>query len=394
MLRRRVQTQGGHLLDGWRDELADAVRGVASGLLIGVPVVFTVDSWWLGEQVSPSDALALIAFSYVLTLVAVYWIGFRRGLRRGGEYFADALEAVALAIITLTVIFWTLGQIGDDESASIVVGRISVGLPAVSLGIAIANHLLGREMSPLNPDAGDASAERWGRFHSGWRLTLLKLAATAAGALFVSIAIVPTDELNEIATYVPIEHLPLVVALSLLVSYVVVFAAGFAGESRRRSRRHASAAPLARNPCRLRCRAGSLLACPLALPVRSGPRSIRDGYQDRAPGAPGLSCRCRRTACRMTLRGGGGRTAAEWITLAFSLLVVVSLVFIALREELTRDTGDGGRLSIEFDVDHVEFHDQNYYVPTSSRTRDLRQSCWRKSGSTSTTAGSRSVPPR
>ena len=225
----------GATLDGWQDELADATRGVASGLLIGIPVVFTVDSWWLGEQVAPSDALFLLAFSYALTLVAVYWIGFRRGLRRGWQYFADALEAVALAVVTLAVIFWTLGQIGDDQAASIVVGRISVALPAVSLGIAIANHLLARDMSRLDPDAGDATAERWGILHTGWRLTLLRLAATAAGALFVSVAIVPTDELNEIATQVPVENLPIIVLLSLSVSYVVVFAAGFAGESRRRS---------------------------------------------------------------------------------------------------------------------------------------------------------------
>jgi putative integral membrane protein (TIGR02587 family) len=171
-----------------------------------------------------------------LTLVTVYWVGFRRRLRRGWEYFADALEAVALAIVTLTVIFWTLGQIGDDEAISITIGRISVGLPPVSLGIAIANNLLGRDMSRLNPDRGDASAERWGKTDTGWRSTLLKLAATAAGALFISVAIVPTDELNEIATYVPIEHLPIVVMLSLLVSYLVVFAAGFAGESQRRMR--------------------------------------------------------------------------------------------------------------------------------------------------------------
>ena len=70
----------------WSDEFDDAVRGLASGFLIGIPVVFTVDSWWLGDQIGPLDSLVLLAFSYLLTLAAVYWIGFRRGLRRGWQY--------------------------------------------------------------------------------------------------------------------------------------------------------------------------------------------------------------------------------------------------------------------------------------------------------------------
>ena len=44
----------------WVDEIDDAVRGLASGFLVGIPVVFTVDSWWLGDQVTPLDALGQI----------------------------------------------------------------------------------------------------------------------------------------------------------------------------------------------------------------------------------------------------------------------------------------------------------------------------------------------
>ena len=34
-----------------------------------------------------------------------------------------------------------------------------------------------------------------------------------------------------------------------------------------------------------------------------------------------------------------------------------------MREELTRDRLEGARLSVEFDVDHIEVHDANFYVP-------------------------------
>jgi len=55
----------------------------------------------------------------------------------------------------------------------------------------------------------------------------------------VCLAIVPVGDLNDIATATPLTHLPLVILLSLLVSYSVVFAAGFSGERRR----HAQTAP-------------------------------------------------------------------------------------------------------------------------------------------------------
>src|SRR5215207_6152663 len=216
----------------WSDEIDDAVRGLASGFLIGIPVVFTVDSWWLGDQNEPLDSLTLLAFSYVLTLAAVYSIGFRRGLRRGWQYFGDAIEALALAVLALVAVFWVLGQIGDGQAPSIAVGRIAVAIAPVSLGVAIANHLLARDASRVDPEAGDASALRLG-WHDGRRRTLFELAAAAASALFLCLAIVPVDDLAAITTEVPFRNLPLVILLSLLVTYSVVFAAGFAGETRR-----------------------------------------------------------------------------------------------------------------------------------------------------------------
>src|SRR5215211_5610534 len=177
----------------WSDEFDDAVRGLASGFLIGVPVVFTVDSWWLGDQNEPLDSLALLAFSYVLTL----------------------------AVLALLAVFWVLGQIGDGQSPSIAVGRIAVAIGPVSLGVAVANHLLARDASRVDPDPGDASAMR-PRQLSGPRRTLFELAASVAGALFVCLAIVPVDDLAAITTEVPLRNLPLVILLSLIVTYSVV----------------------------------------------------------------------------------------------------------------------------------------------------------------------------
>ncbi len=224
----------------WAEQADDAVRGLASGFLVGTPVVFTVDSWWLGDQVGPLDSLFLLVVGFFLTLGAVNWVGFRQGARRGWEHLADALEAQALAILALLAIFWVLGQIGPGQPVVSLLGRLAVAATPVAIGVAVANHLMPRDASRSAPDPGDATSLRRTGFLDAGDRTRVELAAAVAGATFVCLSIVPVDDLSAIATEVPHENLPLVILLSLVVTYSVVFAAGFAGESRR----HASTGPL------------------------------------------------------------------------------------------------------------------------------------------------------
>jgi putative integral membrane protein (TIGR02587 family) len=220
----------------WADHLDDTVRGMASGFLVGIPTVFTVDSWWLGEQMGPLDAVWLLLFAFLLTWAAVYWIGFQQTERRGVDHAIDALQALAIAILSLVVIFAALGQIGDTQPGTVALGRIAVAVSPVALGVAIANHLLPEDASRYAPDPGDASSIRTHGRLSAPQRKFFELTAAVAGAFFVCLAIVPVGDLNDIATATPLSHLPLVILLSLLVSYSVVFAAGFSGERKRHAR--------------------------------------------------------------------------------------------------------------------------------------------------------------
>lgn len=209
---------------------------MASGFLVGIPTVFTVDSWWLGEQMGPLDAVWLLLFAFLLTWAAVYWIGFQQTERRGIDHAIDALQALTIGILSLVVIFAALGQIGDTQPGTVALGRIAVALAPVALGVAIANHLLPEDASRYAPDPGDASSIRTHGQLSDLQRKFFELTAAVAGAFFVCLAIVPVGDLNDIATATPLSHLPLVILLSLLVSYTVVFAAGFSGERKRHAR--------------------------------------------------------------------------------------------------------------------------------------------------------------
>ena len=122
----------------------------------------------------------MLAALYVLTLTAVYWIGFRSGLRRGWQYFGDAVEALALAVLALVAVFWVLGQIGDGQPPSIAEGWIAAAIAPVGRGVAVANHLLAGDSSRVEPDQGDASATRVGLHGGRQRRSLVELAALVA----------------------------------------------------------------------------------------------------------------------------------------------------------------------------------------------------------------------
>ena len=91
-------------------------EGWPAGFLIGIPVVLQIDSWsGSATKNEPLDSLALLAFSYLLTLAAVCWIGFRRGLRRGLAVFRGCRRALSLAVLALVAVFWVLEQLVMDK---------------------------------------------------------------------------------------------------------------------------------------------------------------------------------------------------------------------------------------------------------------------------------------
>jgi putative integral membrane protein (TIGR02587 family) len=221
--------------DCWRREVDDLLRGLTGGFLIGVPLLYTMETWWIGETISPLRALVFLAVAYGLNLGFVAWAGFRRREAGPADHLravADALDATALAIVAAAATLVLLHQIQLDHPPGVIVGRIAVNAVPISLGVAIANHILGAGAGRADPGAGEGAAET---SDEGGRVpaTLLDLGAAFAGALFLCFAIAPTEELPMLATEVPTWHLPAIVGFSLLLTYGIVFVAGFGDQPAR-----------------------------------------------------------------------------------------------------------------------------------------------------------------
>ena len=217
----------------WRREVNDLLRGITGGFLIGIPLLYTMETWWLGQTVSPLRALLFLAVAYVLNLGFVTWSGFHRQEEGSLQHLADALEATALAVVAAAVTLILLHQIQADHPLGVVVGRLAINTVPISLGISVANHILPAGASRTDPGADEAGSGDSGEPGNGVRATLLDLGAAFGGALFLSFNIAPTDEIPMLATEVPTLHLPAIILFSLLLTYGIVFAAGFGGQQER-----------------------------------------------------------------------------------------------------------------------------------------------------------------
>jgi uncharacterized protein (TIGR02588 family) len=65
----------------------------------------------------------------------------------------------------------------------------------------------------------------------------------------------------------------------------------------------------------------------------------------------------------MNVAGQRQRSAAEWLTLAISLVIVGALIVVALVEESRRQEEDAVGLQVTFDTEHVTARGADFYVP-------------------------------
>ena len=215
---------------GWHGELDGVLRGLTGGFLIGIPLIYTMETWQLGETISPAKALVFLVCAYALNFGFVTFAGFHRAESGSVRPAGDALEATALAILAATASLTLLHQIEWKAPLNVPVGRIAVNTLSISIGVAIANHLLGRRETRTGPGSGERDERQ---SPSSRRAVALDLGAAFGGALFLSISIAPTDEIPLLATEIPVGYLPFIIGFSLAVSYGIVFVAGFGGEEQR-----------------------------------------------------------------------------------------------------------------------------------------------------------------
>jgi putative integral membrane protein (TIGR02587 family) len=232
----------------WRSEGVDLVRAVSGGLLFGVPLLYTMEVWWIGSHTTPPQMAVLLGLLVLPIFALNRAAGFRTSSdSRTVDAVADTIEAIAVGLVVTALVLALLREIDADSSAELALGKTLYESVPFCLGIGFARHLLlgSRSISADDHDDGRTGGRRrWSRDGDREIGVLADLGASAVGATFVALSIAPTDEVPMIAVAMTPARLMLVVAASLIASYGIVFVAGFAGQESRRTKRGPLQRPL------------------------------------------------------------------------------------------------------------------------------------------------------
>ena len=235
----------------WAAELDDLVRAVSGGFLFSIPLLYTMEVWWVGTFVNGRRMAIALAATFVVVFLLNRSAGFRKGQRRRlSDTLVETVQALAIALVATAGILFLLRRVTLATPPDEALGKVIYEAVPFALGVAVASQFLSGDRSQSGggrggPDAGGggqggqggqqgADSRRGQPDRSELRGTLRDLGATVVGAMFIGFTIAPTEEVPMLAAGLNPPGLLALMAVSLLISYGIVFESGFADQRSRR----------------------------------------------------------------------------------------------------------------------------------------------------------------
>ncbi|ORE98610.1 TIGR02587 family membrane protein [Aurantimonas sp. 22II-16-19i] len=197
--------------------LVGLARAFAGALLFALPMLMTMEMWQLGFSVDPLRLALLLVLAVPLLTGLSHYSGLRP-MTRIRDDIADVFVALLVGAVTAVLALTVFKVLSFDMSVEEIVGKIAIQVVPASMGAMLARDQFGME------SAGADEARQTGTSYRG------ELFLMAAGALFVSFNVAPTEEMMLIAFQMTIWHELALVALSLVLMHGLVYSLSFKGE--------------------------------------------------------------------------------------------------------------------------------------------------------------------
>lgn len=188
-------------------------RGVAGALLLALPMLMTMEMWYLGFYMARERLFLLLLVNIPLLILLAHRIGFEETFS-WREAMRDATIAYGIGIVTSLVVLTALGLLRGGMPASELAGKVALQSVPASIGAMLGRSQLGH--------GEDDAEDRETPYHG-------ELLLMAAGALFLSLNIAPTDEMMVLAYKMTIWHALVVALLSIALMHGFVYAVSFTG---------------------------------------------------------------------------------------------------------------------------------------------------------------------
>ncbi len=231
----------------WTKELQDWLHGAAGGFLFGIPLLYTMEVWWIGSYTEPPLMLIVLAITFVIVFLLNRTDGFRQvNPDRPMQALMDSIEALAIGTLCATLILILLQEVTLQTPLDEAVGKVVLeGLP-FAVGVALARSILSGDRQAETNENSDTKAAKNSpqSMPPRYNATLADIGATLVGTIFVASNIAPTDEVEMLSAATSPPWLLAILVASIVISYCIVFVAGFTTQDRRLQQQGAFQHPL------------------------------------------------------------------------------------------------------------------------------------------------------
>jgi putative integral membrane protein (TIGR02587 family) len=224
----------------WSSEINDIVRGACGGFLFGIPLLYTMEVWWVGSLVKPQLMIMAIALMFIVVFLLNQTEGFRKRRHSWLDHHAamDTVEAIAIGLACSAFVLLLLRELTPETSLKESLGKIIFESVPFTLGVALANQFLGDTRNSNTedqtaPQANSPSKNNQNDLHA----TFADVGGTVIGATIIAFNIAPTDEVPMLAAAASPPWQLAMIAASLLISYGIVFQAGFSDQRKRKEQK-------------------------------------------------------------------------------------------------------------------------------------------------------------
>ncbi len=190
-------------------------RACGGALLFSLPILMTMETWQLGVHMDRLRLALLLVMNVPVLIGLAYYLGFEDSTDLL-DATVDAFVALVVAATLATAILYVIGVLRTDTGADEWVGTVALQTVTGSIGALLAQSQFGRASDKNKKRrAGGSAAEYF---------------FMAAGALFLSANIAPTEEIILIAHMMTPWHTIALLVVSLIVMHAFVYALEFKGQ--------------------------------------------------------------------------------------------------------------------------------------------------------------------
>ena len=202
----------------------DLVRAAGGGLLVGLPLLFTMEMWSHSFLLPSWKIVVLLGVAFVVVVGYSALSGFRRD-RTWSELIIDSVETMGIAAVVSTAALLLLGRIGLETGLRDAVGKNALEMIPIAFGVSLAGAQL------ASPDDDPEDAEEQGSTvgdRAGVGAFGRLFIAGGAGLLF-ALNVAPTDEPMILGIEAAWWLLLMVIPATLTITFALVFYADFRG---------------------------------------------------------------------------------------------------------------------------------------------------------------------